>query len=125
MREDYPFEEDWPIEGFALNKDTGKFVQIRIAQCASAIPPYRGYPSAEHKGSYVWWEVRLCFRPYTPKSDPKSPYIEIKGKSGHLLPEKNAYRCIARFATKEEAYAFTHKLHQSKKKSNFFVDFPQ
>ena len=104
MRERYPFQENWPIEGFALNDNTGQFVQIRIIQ--------------SEKG----WEVRLCFRPYTEAAEP--PYIEMRGKSGRLLKEKWESRCIARFATEKEAYAFTHKLHQNEKKSNFFGNFP-
>ena len=124
MREGYPFQENWPIEGFVLNDNTGQFVQIRIVNVLRAKPPYRGYPSESTGGVYVWWEVRLCFRPYTEKTAPKPPYIEMRGKSGRLLKEKSESRCIARFATEKEAYAFTHKLHQSEKKSNFFGNFP-
>ncbi len=106
MREGYPFEESWPIEGFALNDNTGKFVQIRIV----------------YEIEKDWWEVRLCFRPYSSETTTKPPHIEMRGKSGRLLERKDEHRCIARFATKEEASAFTHKLHQSEKKSNFFGD---
>ena len=122
MQSEYPFQQDWPIEGFPLNHGLGNFVQIRAISTGRARPPYKGYPqTTPGRSSYDWWEVHLCFRPYSSESvSPDGSYITITGKSGRTLKERNFSRCIARFKTKDEAYAFIHKLHQSEKKENFW-----
>ncbi len=120
MASKYPFQEDWPVEGFLLNKDLGKFVQIRAVPTCRAKPPYKGYPQTPGCSSYDWWEVHLCFRPYSAKRVSDGPHITITGKSGRTLKERDFSRCIARFKTEDEALAFTHKLHQSEKKANFW-----
>lgn len=124
--EKYPFEEEWPIEGFPLNKEKGQFVQIRICSCTQTKPPYKDYPPTDsfHPGVYKWWEVHLCFRPYTSEASRDGSYMTLHGKTGRKLKAPNQSRCIARFETKEEAKFFTHKLHQSEKQINFFACFP-
>ena len=122
MSSKYPFEKDWPVEGFPIDHDRGKFVQIRaVGPIVQGKPPYKGYPEGEKGcGYYKWWEVQLSFRPYNPKTSPDGSYVTVTGKSGRTLKERWVGRCIARFKTEAEAFAFTHKLHQSEKKAFFW-----
>ena len=125
--EKYPFQNDWPIEGFAMEKS--EFVQFRIVSVLRAKPPFKGYSPKEsvpkQYKTFEWWEVRICFRPYSQgKGLPRSgKYLEIRNHQGRLLQEKGVSQCIARFETESEACAFMNKLHQSKYTKNFFVNF--
>ncbi len=138
--EEYPYQDDWPVEGFPLNDETAHFVQIRTIKCTQAMPPYKGYPSTEERRLgkkryksrnnqdvvYEWWEVRLCFRPYNkevPPPEKSKSFITMHGKSGRELKYKQFSRCIARFETQDEARLFTHKLHQSEKKKTSLLIF--
>lgn len=114
----YPFQESWPIEGFAM--DNERHVQIRIVSFLRAVPPVKGYPPIVGTRAYRWWEVRLSFLPGREGSGPDGPFIEIKNKAGRKLKARSVWQCIARFKTEEEAYRFVHHMHQSKNKKHFF-----
>ena len=49
MKEEYPFQENWPIEGFALNDNTGQFVQIRIIQSEKRVGSAPLFPTLYRK----------------------------------------------------------------------------
>lgn len=126
MKEKYPFEPDWPVEGFPM--DESDFVQIRIHPDSAIKPPQKDYPQKNrYEKVYEWYEVFLCFRPSgkNETTDDRAKYLETYNrKSGRKVKSRSAKQCIARFKTEEEAKFFVHKLYQSKKEGVFFDDFP-